>query len=195
MKDPIRKAHYTQRLAQLTDKEVRTVEAALAQMSGAVKTRQTVRKQPPSAVKPVSSSRTEEDCLALLLRHPELRNRNVRPLPEYFGNSENREIYIAWQQAEDIESLKERLDPALHEHLEGLVGRNILATEIDARYNDYVLRLQEDYLKSVARKRASLAGADPAVRELPGEKEMEVSTGLREIFSEKAKRSRGQRRN
>ncbi len=194
MKNPIRKAHYTQQLAQLTDKEVRTIEAALAQIQTVSRTRQPVKTEVKPAVKPIVSNRTEEDCLALLLQHPELRNSDASLLAEYFGNSENREIFLAWQQVDDPASLKENLDAALREHLDSLINKNILATEIDERYNRIVLRLRKEYFKGLARKRASVTGVELAAAELPGEQELEVSTELREVFTQEARRGREQRR-
>ncbi len=110
---------------------------------------------------------------------------------EYFENSENREIFNSWRQAEDVESLKESLDSVLQEHLEDLINRNVLATEINERYNRYILRLREDYLRSLARKRATTLETDGSAKELPGEKDTEIVDGLREVFSQKARRGAG----
>jgi len=121
-------------------------------------------------------------------------------LPEYFENSENREIFVIWQQTDDLSSIKENLDPALWEHLDSLVNKNILATQIEERYNKYVLRLREEYLRGLERKREAVftleaeaggAGADLAKLKEEG---IEPSIRLGEVFTQKARRGQGQRR-
>ena len=149
---------------------------------------------------PLLSSPLEEDCLALLLQHPQLKNRSESLLPEYFENSENREIFIAWQEVNDLPSLKERLDTALCEHLDNLINKNILATEIEQRYNEYVLRLREEYLRGLLRKReAALAleaetGGTAAELAKLKEQGIELNTQLGEVFTQKARRGQEQRR-
>jgi hypothetical protein len=51
-----------------------------------------------------------------------LRNQQQDISLEYFKNSENREIFNIWQEAADILSLKERIDPAIHEHLDAIIN-------------------------------------------------------------------------
>ncbi|MFC2069638.1 DNA primase [Chloroflexota bacterium] len=200
MKDPIRKAYYIQKLAQLTDKEVRTIEAALSQMKPVSGARQPVKKEAARVLQPLLSRPVEEQCLALMLQHPELRNIDARILPEYFENSENREIYLAWQQAEDPASIKEDLDTALWEHIDNLMKKAVLATQLEERYNSIVRRLWEDYNRSLERKKAVVlaseaemggTAAELAKLEEQGIKE---SIELKEIFSQRARRGREQRR-
>ncbi len=194
MKDPIRKAYYIQRLASLTEKEIRTIEAALNRMISPSAVRQTVRKEVIPVRQSTFSRPVEEQCLALMLQHPELRKIDAGIIPEYFENSENREIYLAWEQTEDTETIKESLGSALLEHMDTLLNKSVLATQIEERYNGYVLRLREEYLRGLARKRASALGKEPSVKEMPGEQELEVSAELREIFTERARRGREKRR-
>ncbi len=194
MKDPIRRAYYIQKLAHLTDKDTRTIEAALNQIASDSRIRQPVKKGTSSVLKPLFSRPIEEQCLALMLQHPELRSIDDGIMPEYFENSENREIYLAWRRAEDPASIKENLDITLGEHADNLMKKTVLATQIEERYNRYIDRLREEYLKGLARKRALALGKELTEKEMPGEQELEVSAELREIFSRKAKRGPGQRR-
>ena len=136
----------------------------------------------------------------MLLQHHELKSRSEGLLPEYFENSENREIFIAWQQTDDLSSLKDKLDTAVWEHLDSLTNKNILATQIEERYNKYVLRLREEYLRGLERKREAVftleaesggTGADLAKLEEEG---IETAVQLREVFTQKARRGQGQRR-
>jgi len=135
----------------------------------------------------------------LLLQHPELKSRNEGLLPEYFQNTQNREIFIAWQQTDDPSSLKENLDAALWEHLDTLINKNILATEIEQRYNKYILRLREEYLRGLERKReAALAleadsGGNAAELAKLEEQGIEVSVQLGKVFTQKSQRRSGAR--
>ncbi len=196
-------AHYQQKLARLVEMSIRDLqdaEAALKPSRDKRKIADTKQKTVARAVQPILSSRLEEDCLALLLQHPQLKNGSEGLLPEYFGNSENREIFIAWQQTDDVSALKAQLDTAVWEHLDSLTNKNILATQIEERYNKYVLRLREEYLRGLERKREAVftleaesggTGADLAKLEEEG---IETAIQLREVFTQKARRGQGQRR-
>ena len=138
--------------------------------------------------------------MALLLQHPELKGRSEGLLPEYFENSENREIFLAWQQANDTSSLKDELDTAIWEHLDILINKNIPANKTEQRYTDCVLNLRKKYLQNLEAKKAEVlaleaetggAGADLVKLEEEG---IEPSIQLREIFNQKARRGQGQRR-
>jgi DNA primase len=188
--NPVRRSHYIQKLARLVGTDERTIEATLG-----------VRKSPPVStrqgkVKPSLSSLSsklllsrpiEEQFLALLLKYPEFKEKSAGIPVEYFENSENREIFIAWQQSVDEESLKEKLDQVLCDYLDILSTKNVLATKVNERYNEYVLRLKEEHLRSLARKGETVKAAG----EFPGEKDIELTDNLREIFNTRARRERG----
>ena len=200
IKDEIRLDHYMTKLSRLIKTDRRKLEAAFAAYRAKKKTRKPTEKPPTPAEYTVLSSRLEEDCLALLLQHPQLKNGSEGLLPEYFGNSENREIFIAWQQTDDLSSLKDKLDTAVWEHLDALINKSILATQIEERYNKYVLRLREEYLRGLERKREAIftleaeTGGTAAELAKLEEQGIEVSTELREVFTQKARRGQGQRR-
>jgi hypothetical protein len=90
-----------------------------------------------SVVHPVVSSPLEENCLALMLKHPELKGSGEEFPPEYFENSENREIFITWQQVDDLTKLKEKLDESIHEYFDSLINRNLPTNKVEERYADY----------------------------------------------------------
>ncbi|MEE8419456.1 MAG: DNA primase [Dehalococcoidales bacterium] len=200
IKDPIRQAHYKQKLARITDKDVRTIEMALGGMKPAPIKKQSKPVVPVSTTRPAFSHPIEEQCLALLLQHPEIKDNDVDLPPEYFENSENREIYLAWRQMADPAALKESLDPSIWDYVDRLMSKPILATEIDERYNGYIRRLYEEHLRGLERKKGAVfalevelkgSGADLAKLEEHGVKE---SAELREIFTQKARKGREQRR-
>jgi len=148
------------------------------------------------ALRPVFFSPVEEYCLALLLQHPELKGYPQQPLPDYFQNSENREIFIAWQQASDLSALKDKLDTAIWEHLDYLITKSLPPNQIEEKYADAVLRLREGFLRSLATKReaalaleAELGGTAAELAKLE-EQGIEVSLQLGEVFSQKGRKGR-----
>ena len=194
IKDTVRQAHYIQKLARLTDKSVHTIEVVIARIKPRSASRQ-VREPKPEAIKralrPYLSSPLEEDCLTLLLQHPELKDSCEVILPEYFEHSESREIFTAWQQAADPDSLKEKLDPALHEYLDSLVNKSLLPNQLELRYAEYLRQLRIRFLKSLEAKRAEIfaleaeaGGTDAELAKLE-EEGIEPSIGLREAYSQK----------
>lgn len=203
MKDAVRQAHYSQKLARLAGVPVRVIEGELSK----IKSRPTRYEFPvpkletaSRTLRSLASSRLEEDCLALLLQHPELKGQDESISPEYFTNSENREIFSAWQEAEDLPSLKARLDIAIHEHLDALVGRNLPSNQVEQRYTDYIRRLRERYYKNLEAKRevkfaleAEIKGAEAALAKLE-EEGIEPSQQLKEVFAQRGQRRSESRR-
>ncbi len=198
IKETVRQAHYLQKLARLVKVSERTIEAALSRIKpsqGRRKSEKPSRESVVQAVHPLMSSPVEEYCLALLLRYPELKS-SEGLLPEYFENSENREIFTTWQQVNDLPSLKEKLDTAIHEHLDSLVTRSlppISQTEREYAFTDCTLRLREKFLQGLTAKRAEVlaseaesgfTNAELAKLQEPAKK---ISTQLGEVFAQKVK--------
>lgn len=190
IKNPIRQAHYLQKLAQVLRVSERSIEAALAR----IKPRQ-ARIKPPkqgaATTHPFLSSPIEEYCLALLLQHPELRDKSESLLPEYLENSENREIFIAWQQSDKIELVKEKLGPEIHEHLDSLLNMKLLSDKIEQRYAECALRLREKFLRSLTMKIEQVLALEAetggGAAELAKLKELDITanTQLAEVLGQK----------
>ncbi|MFC2071532.1 toprim domain-containing protein, partial [Chloroflexota bacterium] len=206
IKDIVHQAHYLQKLARLVKVSERSLEAAIRRTKTSQDRRPLKQIKEPNresvaqVLQPLLSSPLEEYCLVLLLQHPELKNRDESLLLEYFENSENREIFIAWQQADDMPSLKDKLDTAIWEHLDALINKSIPANQIEQRYNDCVLNLRKKFLRNLEAKKAEVlaleAESGGTVAELAKLKEqgIEVSIQLGEVFTQKARRGQGQRR-
>jgi DNA primase len=200
IKDLVRQAHYKQKLARLAGVTERTLEATLNRIKPTRRAKELNQEVVARAVQPLLSRPTEDYCLALLLLHPELKSRSQSLLPEYFENSENREIFLAWQQAENLQSLKDKLDTAIWEHFDALINKKILDSRIEERYNKSVLRLREEFLKSLERKKGAVltqeaeAGGTAAELAKLEEQGIEISVQLGEIFTEKARKDLDQRR-
>ncbi|TRZ52135.1 MAG: DNA primase [Dehalococcoidia bacterium] len=203
IKDTVRQAHYLQKLARLLKLSERSLDAALGKIKASQGRRQIKEPKPQAmtrALRPLLSSPLEEYCLALILQHPELKDKGEGLLPKHFQSSENREIFIAWQQANDLSSLKAQLDTALHEELDALINKSLPANQIEPKYDNCVRRLREIFLKSLEAKRAEIfaleaesggTGADLAKLEEEG---IEPSIQLREVFAQKARRRQEQQR-
>jgi len=199
IKDTVRQAHYLQKLARLVNVTERNLEAALRRIKPSRGRRRAEEPKPEAiaqAVRPVFSSPVEEYCLALLLQHPELKALSQGPSPEYFENSENREIFIAWQQVNDLSSLKNELDMAIWEHLDYLITRSLPPNQIEQKYANCILRLREEFLRGLETKRAAalaleaeLEGTAAELAKLE-EQGIEVSVQLGEVFTQKSRKVR-----
>jgi DNA primase len=197
--DPVRYIHYKQKLASLVNMSQRELEGLIARTVQPSKTRARVdekQKQTTSSARAITSSRLEEDYLAFLLQRPEFRGTHEAGFPEYFTQSENREIFIAWQSSDDTTSLRENLDPAMQEHFDVIAGRSIITDQTELRDADYRRRLQERYYKNLAAKEEEAlrlevelkgAGADLARLETRGS--LEITERLKEL-SDQTRRKR-----
>jgi len=194
IKDIVRKSHYLQKLGRLIEVSERNLETDLARIRARRTRFQTAKPEPEAApLNPLLANPVEEYCLALLLQHPELKGSDEGLLPEYFENSENREIFIAWRQSAKIESLKEALDPATHEHLDALLAKKLGGTKIGPKYTECALRLRERYLRSLAKKMEAVLALEA---ESGGEADLAkfkeewigVTTQLGEVFAQQSRR-------
>jgi len=199
IKDMVRQAHYLQKLARLVKVSERSLEAALGRIrANQVRSK---AKEPPGAVthrlQPLLSSPVEEGCLAWLLQYPELKTHCQGLLPEYFENSENREIFLAWQKVNDLTSLREKLDTAVHEHLDSLVAKNLPPTSETEREDviaDHILELRKKFLQSLEAKREEVlaleaeSGGTAAELAKLQEQGIEVSVQLGEVFTQRSRR-------
>ena len=203
IRDTVRQAHYLQKLARLVKLSERSLEAALGKIKASQSRRQIKEPKPEAisrALRPLLSSPLEEYCLALLLQHPELKDRSGGPLPEYFEGSQNREIFIAWQQANDLSSLRDKLDTALHEEVDALINKSLPANQIEQKCANCVLRLREKFLRGLAAKTEEVlaleaeSGGTAAELAKLEEQGIEVSVQLGEVFAQKARRGSEQGR-
>ncbi|GAI05922.1 unnamed protein product, partial [marine sediment metagenome] len=190
---------FLQKLARLVKVSQRDLEAVLRRMRpgrGKRQAKEPSRERVTQALHPLLSSPVEEYCLALLLQHPELKAGYQGPSPEYFENSENREIFTAWQQANDLSSLKDGLDSAIWEHLDSLITRSLSANQIEQKYANCVLRLREEFLRGLERKReqalalaAESGGTAAELAKLKEQGGVEISVQLGEVFTQKSQGS------
>ncbi|GAI77420.1 unnamed protein product, partial [marine sediment metagenome] len=203
VKDLVRQAHYLQKLARLVNISEHRLEMVIERnkMSQA---RLRATEKPGAIIdtgKSLLVNPREEYCLALLLQHPELKHLSGNLLPEYFENSENREIFNTYQQTESTSSIKDNLDNTILEHLDNLIKRSLLPNNIEKRLSDCILRLREEFLRRLERKRevvfaseAASSGSGAELNKLE-EQGTEGSAQLRDIFIQRSRGGQKQRRN
>lgn len=190
IKDGVRRAHYLQKLARMIDVSLPTLEAEMSRLKPRpepYRRQPTARKPSAPAPRHILSSRQEEDCLALLLQHPEVKSKDTGLVPEYFSNSENREIFLAWKRDHDLQSIRDGLDASVQEHLDNIVRRTLPANQVERRLADYEQRLKERYLRNLFARESESRGAGATLGE-PGEESLELSRQLRELHQQRRQR-------
>ncbi|MFC1846545.1 DNA primase [Chloroflexota bacterium] len=203
--DLVRQGHYIQKLARLADISVNKLEMIIE--NNRVKRRQPVTRPGAETTgaadtqKALISNPREEYCLSLLLQHPELKHLAEGLPPDYFESSENREILVAFQKSEDLASVKDRLDATIQEYYDRLRQKSLPANNIEEKLSDCILRLREESLRRLERKRetvfaaeaaASGSGADLNKLEEQG---AEGSSQLRDVFLQRSRSGQKHRRN
>jgi DNA primase len=199
IRDMVRQAHYLQKLARLIRVPERNMELELERFKPSQAKRKTGAPGAISQAVSILSSPVEEYCLALLLQHPELKDvyTDLSGLsPKYFENTENRQIFTIWQQASDLSSLREGLEPVIWERLDLLMTKKIPTNKIEEKYADCVLRLRERFLRSLETKRGEAfaleaeAGGSSAELSLLEEQGTEVSMQLGRVFTQKRQKGK-----
>jgi DNA primase len=199
VRDDIRRDHYLTRLSKLTGIGYNRLEAVLKTHLNAPKGERPKSLITPVTLRPKTVSR-EDYCLTLLLQHPGLKTVNAGLLPDYFQDSENREIYTAWLDTDDAVSLRERLDPLVREKLEELESKKPFSGHLVEKFTECVLLLQKDYIQSQEVMKEEIftlevqvggAGADLVRLKKEG---VEPKHKLHEVFTQKAQVSRRARK-
>lgn len=196
----MRQTHYLQKLARMVRVNEHNLQSEIRRITSSQRRQRTGAEAETRAVKPLSSSTHEEYCLAVLLQHPELRVQKEDLLPEYFQNTENREIFIAWREADGATSLRDRIDATLREHFDALASRNILGVQIEDKYAEFVLRLKQQFLRSQEEKKATTlaleaeTGGTAAELAKLNEVGIKGAQQLGELFARKAQTERKHRR-
>ncbi len=132
----------------------------------------------------------EEHCLSLLLRHPELRDRGLSISPDYFEQSENRDVFTRWLECDTIEAMSGSVPVDLADHLQALLDTEEPPLNIKERERSLhavVNRLKERYFK--VQELALLEGledadwTDIAGLEQSQDVAREINRQLKELYS------------
>jgi len=157
--DRIVQAHYLQRLARLAQVK----ESALHQMLVRRGRKQgrgresAAQREAVAGARPLRDMR-EEYCLALLLRHPELRADGLALSLDLFWYSENRQLLQVWQGCADGEEMRQAIAVELEEHLQRITAMNVPPfneQKARAALHDCLRRLEQRDLEAI--KQASSA--------------------------------------
>ncbi len=97
----------------------------------------------------IDTGKSEEICLALLLRHPELRPRGLALSDEFFVTLPNRQLFQVWRQAGEEEDPRASLPEELHEHLDRIVGKDLspYSAQAERALDDCIARIERRRLK------------------------------------------------
>jgi DNA primase len=189
IKDIVRRAHYLQKLAGMIGVTDINLEASMRKK--AVVRDRAGRRSDDTSLRMTGNALfkrgDEEYCLTLLIQHPDLREYTSNLPPEYFENSENREIYSAWLSEADLNRLKVNLDIIISQHYDELAGRKIPEGRIKEKFDKCILKLQEKYLKNMALERESFFSynnekPDSPVAIMPDERDIQIKNELLGVF-------------
>ncbi|MBF8304481.1 MAG: primase, partial [Dehalococcoidia bacterium] len=157
IKDTPRRAFYIQKLSRsLRDIKEETLHQALKEIVKISDNKFPTRKNIKGQQNPLvgvnnDAERTETYCLAMLVQNPELRNLIKTVSPDYFENSQYREIFRVLQQSEDNAKLAEALDPTLSGVLSTLQSWPLLSITTSKREVELVKIIRR--LKEMAIRR------------------------------------------
>lgn len=192
IKDSVRQDHFLQQLVKKIHINIGKIESSLAAYRSRRRTKQPLGQNDLTPVaRSVISNPVEENCLSLLLQHPELKVQYPETLPEYFADTQNREIFIACRQVNDVKLIREETDIELHDYLDSLLNKSLPDTKIEERYAECVRRLRLNFLRGIEMKKAEAlaaaaeSGGSPAELAKLQEHGIETSTQLKELFAQK----------
>ncbi len=154
----------------------------------------------PKPIAPApSGDPLEEYCLALLLQHPELRDRAKGLTPEHFERSENREVFAAWRHASNADELPQMITIDLQGHLQavseralppmGEVEQEKALADCIRRLDERRLRLQEEFFTSEDVAKVSTGDLDPESLAIVQQRIVEVDTQMVETMRERTEPS------
>ncbi|MFA7352178.1 MAG: DNA primase [Dehalococcoidales bacterium] len=193
IEDRIRRAHYMQKLSRLVGISVRELESIVKKpieySKYSNKNKSTLS---DTTIIPTFSQPLEEYCLTLLLQFPKLESFKHKLKPEYFENTENREIFIALSKNEDLDIIKNNLDYSIRDYLDKLINKEVPPGKIDQKMSFCILRLHEKFLRRLEMKREVIFAAEAASKGNTAglskleEQGIDNSNELREVFSKKS---------
>jgi len=189
MNSLVRQAHYLQKLSKMVNVPEAKLESSLREF----KTRQEVRsytsgKNQKISTEKVFASPREEYCLAMLIQNPELIEKARGLEGKYFKNSENAEIFRLIRAGNDIESMRQKLDGAVAEHMEKLATRPISPEGLESKIAECILLLEENHLRSILQNHEHVLSSPELTdneKEAVLKESMLISQQLKELFSKK----------
>ncbi len=189
---PVQQAHYLQKLARMVGLDERRLYAQMGQPEApsARPRRQAAPATPPGPSRPSAGDQLAEYCLYLLYSYPDLRTHASDLQVDYFVNTEDREVFLAWRDGDDAGSARQLIDPSLAGHLDAITSRGLraLAGEEQTRaLRQCARRLRERWLKDLKAKEQVLiaeleAAGKPADLQEIQESAVRLNAELGEVF-------------
>jgi DNA primase len=187
--DDVQREFYLSKLSNLlgvSDKTLRGIAARLSR----TRSEKVTKTEPTPSTSTSFGDPAEEQCLCLLLKHPELRDKAKGLSPEHFEHSDNREIFIVWRNTSDLDMLLSTIEPDLREHVKALCERALPPTD-EKKSEEALLscirRLEQQKLRTLKeQERLLLSDAESEGRSediaLILQRAVEINLKLKETF-------------
>jgi len=191
MHNLIRQAHYLQKLSKMVNVNESRLEASLKETKTRHQTgSQYIKTEQAQTRRPLFSNQREEYCLALLIQYPQLMQKADELKAEYFSGTENALIFSLLSAGDDIETVKNKLDFAILEHMERLGARPIIPGGLERKLEECVLLLKENYLRTLMQNQEAIlgsAGLSATEKEVLLGESMQIGEQLKSVFWQKSR--------
>jgi DNA primase len=174
-----RQYDYLRNLGKAIGIEEKRLESALSRLKSDRNVKETLPQAMQKGTRALRTNPREEYTLSLLLKHPELKKNIYDISAEYFDTSEYRYIFEKWLVIEDMQKLRESLDPVLLETFEALLERRIPDSNVDKIYIDCLIGLKKSYLLSILRKQEELLAFEAQTGVLNADIEKQKEIGIK----------------
>jgi DNA primase len=181
VKDPTRQYDYLRSLSLAIGIEEKKLESALSRSKSDRKVKENIPQAIQKGTRSLRTNPREEYLLSLFIKYPELKEKSLEILPEFFETTEYRCIFQKWQSFKG-DSLKESLVPELQDTYDTLASRVFNCTDIDEIYLDCFIGLKKSYLLNLLRKQEELLSieAQSGVPNADIEKQKEMGLKIRD---------------
>ena len=192
--NPFEQGRYRDKLASVLGVSAEALTPILRQFQPSAQARRdrTVRRaergSPAAGLAAERKASVEEYAIAILLHRPELKERAHTFLPEFFHQSEHREVFTAWLACPTIDALKQSLDASLQGHVDHLVGIEMESSdrgESEAALEQCLWRLEVRHWQELQEGLLADSAGDALSRELEAAI-TPVNARLKELFAQRA---------
>jgi DNA primase len=209
IKHTVRQEHYLKKLARMVAVDERTLVLALGQLQRKPRgAHQEVKPSPPPPPSWLISHLSTGDplaeyCLYLLFTYPDLRGHASDFRADLFLNTEDRELFLAWQSATNVDLVRQELDGSLRDYLDALLAKpwpQLKKSDEEQALRQCINRLKERWLKDLKAKEQILiseleAGGNPTDLQEIQKSAVKLNAELGEVFlygKERKKRPSGE---
>jgi DNA primase len=170
---------YLRNLGEAIGIDEQKLESALSRIKTDRKAKEYLPQAIQKSTRTLKNNPREEYTLALLLQHPELKEKGRDISFDFFENSEYRLIFEKWITTNKTSNLKEWLDPVFHPTCDSLMAKIIPNNNIDEVYFDCFIGLKRTYLLNVLRKQEEILTLEAQSGILNADVEKQIEIGLK----------------